>query len=148
MHILLSWNSIHICQDYWLCWQVFGHLALRTLAETAGVLTPVRQNTCWDGKRSKRMASVLAQHPLEQHVMGMSCMVMFAAFPSAIMVAADSIIAYGKAQRQQYNPSSSPADSAGVVQAWLPYTCSRCCTSTSKCLHHNNYLQSICNRWR
>ena len=34
------------------------------------------------------MATMLAQHLLNQHVMGMSCMAMFAAFPSTIMEAA------------------------------------------------------------
>ena len=85
---------------------------------------------------------MLAQHPLNQQVVGMSCMATFAAFASTIMEAAfsrlhnsgagasgagstvvDSIIVDGKAANIAIQLTPSHADSAGVVQAWLPYIC-------------------------
>ena len=74
---------------------------------------------------------MLAQHLLNQQVMG---------------VVRSSIIVDGKVANIAIQLTPSHADSAGVVQAWLPYTCcvSRCCKS--KCQHRNNHLQGRCIR--
>ena len=88
------------------------------------------------------MATMLAQHLLSQHADGTSCLAMIAVFPSTIMEAAfgrlhnsgagasgagstvvDSIIVDGKVANIAIQLTPSHADSAGVVQAWLPYTC-------------------------
>ncbi len=71
---------------------------------------------------------MLAQHLLNQQVMGTTCEAMFAAFPSAIPllmeVAKSRLHSCGSAGGKNSNathPHHLP-NSAGVVQAWFPYT--------------------------